>query len=215
MNSYKTTAAIIDDHRLFRAGIVELLSNQNDIEVLFEADNGLDMQEKLKGLAKVPDVILMDINMPHMDGYESTRWLKKNYPSVGILALSMLDSEDSITRMLQAGAGGYLLKNAKPEELTAAIKQIAWHGSYLNTIVTSQFMSSVKRGSICIPPLSSKELQFLKLCCTSKSYAAIAEEMGISINTLEKHRAAVFKKLDLPSRPGIMMYAIKNGLVSV
>ena len=215
MNNAKIITAIVDDHRLFRAGIAELLSNQEDIEIIFEADNGIEMQDKLERSDRVPNVILMDVNMPQMDGYESTRWLKKHYPRIGILALSMLDEEDTITRMLQSGSGGYLLKNANPEELIEAVREIALNGSYLNNIVTAKFMKSVKRGSISVPPLSSKELEFLKLCCTPMSYSAIASEMNISINTLEKHRATVFRKLGLPSRPGVMLYAIKNGLVNV
>ncbi|MEJ7693363.1 response regulator transcription factor [Daejeonella sp.] len=215
MNNSKIIIAIIDDHRLFRAGISELLSNQEDIEVAFEADNGVEMQAKLEKSDITPAVILMDVNMPQMDGYESTRWLTKHYPGIGILALSMLDEDDTITRMLQSGSGGYLLKNANPEELIAAVREIALHGSYLNNIVTEKFMRLVKRGNISVPPLSSKELEFLKLCCTPMSYSAIASEMNISVNTLEKHRAAVFRKLALPSRPGVMLYAIKNGLVNV
>ncbi|MES3018286.1 MAG: response regulator transcription factor [Bacteroidota bacterium] len=215
MSNTKIAIAIIDDHRLFRAGISELLCNQEDIDVIFEADNGVEMQTKLENSEVIPQVVLMDVNMPRMDGYESTRWLKKHYPGIGILALSMLDEEDTITRMLQSGSGGYLLKDAHPEDLIAAVRAIAMHGSYLNNIVTSQFMRSVKRGNISVPPLSSKELEFLKLCCTPMSYSAIASAMNISVNTLEKHRAAVFRKLDLPSRPGVMLYAIKNGLVNV
>ncbi len=215
MNNTKITIAIIDDHRLFRAGISELLSNQLDIEVVFEADNGVEMQSSLEKSAVIPDVVLMDVNMPNMDGYESTRWLKKQYPGIGILALSMLDEEDTITRMLQSGSGGYVLKNADPEELVTAVREIAYNGSYLNNIVTAKFMRSVKKGNISVPSLSCKELEFLKLCCTAMSYSAIASEMNISVNTLEKHRAAVFRKLDLPSRPGVMLYAIRNGLVVV
>ncbi|WP_139377493.1 response regulator transcription factor [Daejeonella lutea] len=215
MDKAKITIAIIDDHRLFRAGISELLSNQQDIEVVFEADNGVEMQASLKNSQVIPDIVLMDVNMPHMDGYESSRWLKKHYPGIGILALSMLDEEDTITRMLQSGSGGYLLKNANPEDLVTAVREIAYNGSYLNNIVTAKFMRSVKTGNISVPPLSSKELEFLRLCCTPMSYSAIATEMNISVNTLEKHRAAVFRKLDLPSRPGVMLYAIKNGLVKV
>ncbi len=173
------------------------------------------MQVKLEKCEVTPTVILMDVSMPQMDGYESTRWLKKYYPGIGILALSMLDEEDTITRMLQSGSGGYLLKNADPMELINAVREIAMHGYYVNNIVTEKFMRSVRRGKISVPPLSSKELEFLKLCCTPMSYSAIASEMNISVNTLEKHRAAVFRKLNLPSRPGVMLYAIKNGLVNV
>ncbi len=215
MNYPEINIAIVDDHRLFRAGICELLSNQDNIHVVFEADNGLEMQAKIEQLKFIPNVVLMDVNMPRMDGYESTRWLKKNYPEVGILALSMLDEEDTITRMLQSGSGGYILKNADPDELVTAVRDIAANGSYLNNIVTAKFMRSVKKGNISVPSLSSKELEFLKLCCTPMSYSAIASEMNISVNTLEKHRASVFRKLDLPSRPGVMLYAIKNGLVVV
>lgn len=215
MNAPKIITAIVDDHRLFRAGVAELLSNQGDIQVIFQADNGIEMQEKLKQSEKIPHVILLDINMPKMDGYESSRWLKKEYPEVNILALSMLDEKDSITRMLQSGSGGYLLKNARPDELIEAVREISKNGSYFNKLVSAKLIFSVNRGDIKAPPLSSKELEFLKLCCTPLNYTGIANQMNISINTIEKHRASVFRKLNLPSRAGIMLYAIKNGLVKI
>jgi DNA-binding NarL/FixJ family response regulator len=215
LNAPKIITAIVDDHRLFRAGLAELLSNQEDLEVIFQADNGMEMQEKLKQSEKIPDVILMDINMPKMDGYESSRWLKKEHPKISILALSMLEEEDSITRMLQSGSGGYLLKNACPEELIEAVREISKNGCYLNKLVSAKLIVSVKRGVVKVPPLSFKELEFLKLCCTPMNYTDIANQMNISVNTIEKHRASVFRKLNLPSRAGIMLYAIKNGLVKI
>src|SRR4051812_47418901 len=123
MQKEKVTIAIVDDHTLFRQGITRLLGEWGGIHVAFDADNGLDMIEKLKK-SPLPDVILMDITMPMMDGYESTRWLKANHPQIKVLALSMFEEDKPIIEMLKSGAGGYMLKQSKAADLVNAIRHI-------------------------------------------------------------------------------------------
>ncbi len=216
----KTKMALADDHVLLRNGLANLLRDL-DYEVLFEADNGRMFTEKLNS-DNLPEVVLMDINMPKMDGYETTLWLKQHYPDIRVLALSMYDDENAIIRMLKSGARGYILKDSDPSELKAAIQAILTKGFYHSELVTGRLIhaintldqpanSSVKN----ILGLNDREIEFLKLACTEKTYKAIAEQMHLSPRTIEGYRDALFEKLDLRSRVGLVVFAIKNGIVTI
>jgi DNA-binding NarL/FixJ family response regulator len=215
----KTKMALADDHVLLRNGLANLLRDL-DYEVLFEADNGKMFTEKLNS-DNLPDVVLMDINMPQMDGYETTFWLKQNYPGVRVLALSMYDDENAIIRMLKSGARGYILKDSDPSELKTAIQAILTRGFYHSELVTGRLIhaintldqpanSSIKN----ILGFNDREIEFLKLACTEKTYREIAEQMHLSPRTIEGYRDALFEKLELKSRVGLVVFAIKNGIVS-
>ena len=216
----KTKIALTDDHVLLRNGLASLLEDL-DYEVLFEADNGQDLIRKLNP-GELPDVVLMDINMPQMDGYETTRWLKINHPGVRVLALSMYDDENAIIRMLKSGARGYILKDSDPAELKAALQALISKGFYHSELVTGKLIhtinhmddtdhSSVKD----VLGLNDREIEFLKLVCTELTYKEIAEKMFLSPRTIDGYRDALFEKLGLKSRVGLVLFAIRNGIVNV
>ncbi len=204
--------AIVDDHALFREGIAGLLTTYPDLDVIFTARNDLEMMGCLeKGL--VPDIMLLDINMPEADGYLLAKWLNRKYPEVKVIALSMLEDEHSVIRMIQNGAVGFICKGCSPDELHEAIQSVNENGYYHNELLPAKLRKSVQQGVLSAPILSPKELEFIRYCCTSDGYELIASKMEISVNTLDKHRASVFNKLDLNSRSGLVIYAVKNGLV--
>src|ERR1700712_4790222 len=164
METEKILIAIVDDHTLFRNGVAGLMSEFEELQVVFEASNGREMQEMLKRYP-LPKVVLMDINMPVMDGYESTQWLKKNYPQIKVLALSMFEDDQAVIKMIKSGACGYVLKESKPRELLEAIKTIHTKGVYINEMVSGKLMRSAI-DSDNSPDFTKKEIEFLKFCCS-------------------------------------------------
>lgn len=207
--------ALVDDHILMRKGLANLIQ---DLEhhVLFEADNGKDFLDKLKD-GSYPDLILMDINMPQMDGYETTLQIKNSHPDIKVLALSMYDDELAIIKMLRNGAKGYVLKDCEPKELKAAIKAVLEKGFYYSDLVSGYLIRTIndKNDFGNVMKLSSKELEFLKLCCTEMTYKEIADKMCLSPRTIDGYRDELFRKLNIKSRVGLVMFAIKNGIVKI
>jgi len=208
MATDKILIAIVDDHTLFRNGVAGLMGEFDELQVVFEAENGQQMQYALAKHAS-PDVMLMDINMPVMDGYETTAWLKKNYPQVKVLALSMFEDDKAVIKMIKNGASGYVLKESKPGELLDAIKTIHTKGVYINDMVSGKLIRSVTDGEDG-PDFTKKELEFLCLCCSELTYKEIADKMFVSPRTVDNYREALFLKLNLKSRTGLVLYAIQN-----
>lgn len=217
----KINLALVDDHILLRNGLAELLNNQLEFNVLFEASNGKDCIEKLDN-TNLPQVILMDINMPIMDGFETTKWLTSNYPSIKVLALSMYDSENNIIKMLRCGAKGYLLKDTNPKELINAILTLSFKGIFANDLLSSKMIKAIHQEEIdsdtnqlLNKKLTDRELEFLKHCCTELGYKEIATLMNVSPRTIDGYREGLFEKLDIHTRVGLVLYAIKNGIFVV
>jgi two-component system, NarL family, invasion response regulator UvrY len=212
------TIALADDHVLLRNGLAALVTSLGHA-VLFEADNGQQLTEKIVGCT--PDLILMDINMPHMDGYATTQWLKENHPDVKVLALSMYDNEASIIRMLKCGAKGYILKDSEPAELKAAIDAVLNKGFYYSDLVSGKLIHAINRiedggnDVHALAKLNDRETDFLKYACTEMTYKEIADKMFVSPRTVDGYRDALFEKLHVKTRVGLVMYAIKNGIVTV
>lgn len=206
-NTGNIKIAIVDDHTLFRKGVVALLAELGELDVLFEAENGLQLQQ-LVDKNNLPDIILMDINMMQMDGYQATEWLTMHYPSVKVLALSMFEDDIAIIKMLKAGAKGYVLKESKPRDLLAAITSVHEQGIYINELVSRKLMRSVKDGD-GQPPLTEREREFMRLCCSELTYKEIADKMFVSPRTVDNYRESLFLKLNLRSRTGIVLYAIQ------
>lgn len=210
---------LADDHVLLRNGLANLVKNLG-YNVLFEADNGKDFQAKLNK-DDLPDLVLMDINMPQLDGYETTLWLKRNYPDVKVLALSMYDDENAIIRMLKNGAKGYILKDTEPSELRMAMDAVLTKGFYYSEMVTGRLIHTLNTmdednsTAKNMAGLTEREIEFLKLAATEMTYKEIAEQMHLSPRTIDGYRDALFEKLDLKSRVGLVLFAIKNGIVSV
>ena len=207
METDKISIAIVDDHTLFRNGVAALMSEFNELGVIFEAENGEQMQQALRK-HPAPDVMLMDINMPVMDGYDATAWLKKNYPAVRVLALSMFEDDQAVIKMIRCGASGYVLKESRPRELLEAIRSIHTKGVYINEMVSGKLIRSVADDEKV--EFTAKELDFLKYCCSELTYKEIADKMNVSPRTVDNYREALFLKLNLKSRTGLVLYAIQN-----
>ncbi len=211
--------ALVDDHVLLRNGLASLVQNLG-YEVLFEANNGDDFLSKLSSKGH-PDLVLMDINMPGKDGYETTLWLKENYPDIKVLALSMYDDENAIIRMLKNGAKGYIMKDSEPADLRAALDAVIRKGFYYSEMVTGRLVRSITdmeeegNNTKKLLNLSDRELEFLKLVCTEMTYKEIADKMILSPRTIDGYRDALFEKLDIKTRTGLVIYAIKNGIVQI
>jgi DNA-binding NarL/FixJ family response regulator len=210
MKNQQINIAIVDDHTLFRKGVAALMSEFEQLNVLFEAENGEHLQQILPK-HQLPDVILMDINMPVMDGYKTTAWLKKTHPGIKVLALSMFEDDKAVIQMIRNGACGYVLKESKPKELLEAITTIYTKNVYINDMVSGKLIRSVT-GVDSGPDISKKELEFLKLACSELTYKEIADLMFISPRTVDNYRESLFQKLNLKSRTGLVLYAIENGI---
>jgi DNA-binding NarL/FixJ family response regulator len=209
--------AIVDDHVLLRAALAKLVDAIDGYTVLFEADNGKDLRSKIMQ-HHVPDVALLDVNMPEMDGYETTVWLRKNYPHIKVLVLSMLSDEKTIIKMFRLGAKGYLLKNADPEEFKKALDSIVSKNVYLSEYVSAKLVSGLHKDTDKEEPLivlNEKEREFLRWTCTELSYKEIAEKMFLSPRTIDDYRQSLFYKLKVHSRVGLVMYAIKNEIAEI
>jgi DNA-binding NarL/FixJ family response regulator len=169
----------------------------------------------------LPDLVLMDINMPEMDGFEATLWLKKNYPLVNVLALSMYDDENSIIRMIRNGARGYILKDTDPNVLREAIESIISKGFYYSDLVSGRLIRNLQdddeeeenNNRKLVLGLSEKYIEFLKLAATEMTYKEIAGQMHLSPRTIDGYRDELFEKLNVKSRVGLVLFAIKNGIV--
>ncbi|MBL7701445.1 MAG: response regulator transcription factor [Ferruginibacter sp.] len=210
---------LVDDHSLLRMGLASMVESQGNT-VLFEADDGKEFITKLDP-SNLPHIVLMDINMPEMDGFETTLWLKQNHPDVKVLALSMYDNETSIIRMLKCGAKGYILKDSEPSELKTAIEHIMNKGFYYSDLVSGKLMHAINKMDDetddlkSLVPLNERETTFLKYTCTEMTYKEIADKMYVSPRTIDGYRDALFDKLKLKTRVGLVMYAIKHGIVHV
>ena len=209
---------LVDDHVLLRNGLSSLLKTLGH-NVIFEADNGEDFCNKLDAQL-LPEIILLDINMPGMDGYETCRWLKAHYPDIKVLALSMYDNEASILSMLKAGAKGYILKDSDPMELKTALHDLQQKGYYYSDLVNGKLIHAINNleeneDQQRLSHLSEREKDFLKYSCTEMTYKEIADKMFVSPRTIDGYRDALFEKLQIKTRVGLAVYAIKNGLVDV
>jgi DNA-binding NarL/FixJ family response regulator len=211
--------ALADDHTLLRNGLASLVQNFG-YSVVAEADNGQELIDKITAGAE-PELILMDINMPGKDGYETTLWLKENYPDVKVLALSMYDDETAIIRMLKSGAKGYILKDSEPGELRTAMESVLNKGFYYSEMVTGRLMRTItdmddeQSSTKKLLNLSDREVDFLKFACSEMTYKEIASQMHLSPRTIDGYRDALFEKLDIKTRTGLAIYAIKNGVVKI
>ena len=213
----KHSIAIVDDHQLVATAFSGLIGRFEDYEVIFEAENGQDMIRHFN-LKTIPEIILLDINMPIMDGYETALWLKNNYPEVKVLALSMNNSEDSIVKMLRNGSRGYLLKDIRPSELKKALDELIDKGYHYTDFITDKLVRSLNlntyKNAVDDLKLNEREMAFLQLACTDLTYHEIADKMCVSPRTIDGYRERVFEKLNAKSRVSMAMAAMRLGLVN-
>ena len=211
-----TSIVLVDDHVLLRAGLAALINSIDGYRVLFQADNGRDFIRQVS-LNAIPDIVLLDITMPEMNGYDTALWMKDNLPETKILVLSVMRDEASVIRMIRAGARGYLLKDSKPDVFKNAIDQLRDQGFYFNEMISPKLLYHLHTKKIddLLPHFTERELIYLQFACTEMSHKEIAKKMFISPRTVDSYRDALFEKLNMSSRVGLVLYAIKSGLVII
>ncbi|WP_333600476.1 response regulator transcription factor [Flavobacterium sp.] len=208
----KNTIAIVDDHILIAQALKGIISNFENFEVVFECENGKELIDKIKTSKIIPGIIMLDISMPEMNGFETALWLKENFPEIKIMALSMQNDEQSVIKMIRNGAKSYLLKNTHPRDLEIALNKLVDDGFFYPDWASKIIYSNMSgTTSSSISKLTEREKEFLKYTITEMSYKEIAELMCCSPRTVESYRDNLFEKLELKTRVGLAVYALKNG----
>ena len=210
----KIRALLADDHHIVREGIRQLLESAKDIEVVAEAGDGEEAQALIEQVH--PDVAVLDIQMPKASGIEVTRWLRAHFPEVGILVLTAYDDDPYVMAVLQAGANGYVLKTAKPENLIQAVRDVYEGKSALDTSITRKLMSNLfkRQENQVVEPLTERELDVLRLAAKGYTNKAIGMQLNISDRTVQGHLAHIFSKMQATSRTEAVMRAVSLGLIS-
>ena len=213
---------VADDHQLFIEGIKALTRDSQEVKLIGEAENGEDLLNQLK--TNVPDVILMDINMPKINGIEATKKIRQLYPDIKILALTMFDDTLYVSEMIKAGASGYLLKNAGRAELITAITTVFKGERYVSSEVSLKMIDKMNAGDHTssenkMPPVrksevTKKELEILKLIATELTNAEIAVKLNNSPMTIITHRKNLLRKLGVKNTAGLIKYAMENGMLN-
>jgi DNA-binding NarL/FixJ family response regulator len=208
--------ALADDHVVLRKSLAILIEMLGEFKVVMEVSNGEEFISLLSRADTVmyPDIVLMDITMPIMDGVETTKWLKQHYPKIKVLAFSMINNDLIIIRMLKNGARGYILKDCEPTELKIALLEVFNNGYYYNDIITEKMKEKASGyNENSVEMFNERELIFLRLACTDKSYKEIAADMGLSPRTIDGYRDALFQKLHVNSRVGLVVYAFRHEII--
>ncbi|MFY9242982.1 MAG: response regulator transcription factor [Polaribacter sp.] len=207
---------VVDDHTLLSQAIQTMVDTFENFKVLYTCKNGQEVIDRFTASpANIPDVVLMDINMPIMNGIETTDWISKTHPDVNVMALSVEDENNTILKMLKAGAVGYLLKDTEKLVLEKALTEIVENGFYHTKNVTNLLMKSISGEIGNTIVLKDREIEFLKLACTEMTYKEVADKMCLSPKTIDGYRNNLFTKLEVKNRVGLVMYAIKNKIYTV
>jgi len=214
----KIKIALADDEVLFRKGIMFLLEREPDFEIIFEASDGSQLISYLKEQPEQPDIILMDLKMPLLNGVEATKIIHKNFPNIKIIALTSYNTKPFIANMIQVGAASYIIKNATPQEVIHTINEVAQKGFYYNDdvmkIIHSDMLTNkTTKSSLDTTYLTTREIKILELICEQKNSCEIAEELFISQRTVEGHRNNLLLKTDSRNIAGLVVYAIQNKIV--
>ncbi|AUC85466.1 DNA-binding response regulator [Polaribacter sp. ALD11] len=207
----KYSVVIVDDHTLLSQAIAAMVNTFDKFKVLYTCKNGQELIDKFSSSAKfIPDVVLMDINMPIMNGIETTEWISNNHQEVNVMALSVEDEETTILKMLKVGAIGYLLKDTEKTVLESALVEIVENGFYHTKSVTNLLMKSLSGRESKEIELKEREIIFMKHACSELTYKEVADKMCLSPKTIDGYRDVLFTKLNVKNRVGLVMYAIKN-----
>ncbi len=215
----KIRIGLVDDHALIRKGLTALINDSDDMEVVLEAENGEHLLERLKFVQ--PDVLLLDLDMPVMDGRKALPLVKEQYPEIKVIILSMHDEDSMIITTMELGANAYLTKGGDPDELEKAIHSVYTTDYYLNerisrlTLQRLQKPKSFQNSTLVAQSLSKREMEVLQLVCLEKSNTEIAEELHISPRTVEGHRQRIIQKIGAKNTIGMVVFALKEGLVEV
>ena len=211
--------ALADDHILLRNALASLIDRFENCKVVIQVSNGKELTTEISK-NNLPDVVLLDLNMPEMNGFETATWLRDNYPTIHVLMLTMYDSELTLIRLLQAGVKGFLKKDIHPSELKYAIHSVIENGYYYSHNATGKLLNLFRinfaSSSILDKSLLTEiEIKFLQLSCSELTYKEIAQEMKLNPRGVDNLRDNLFTKLEVKSRVGLAMYAIRHGLVNI
>ena len=210
------TIGITDDHQLFVKSLGLMLATFDNYKVVVEAMNGKDLIEKMEARKLVPDIMLLDVNMPHMNGFDTAKWLHEKYPAMKLVALSMNDGDHIIIDMIKAGCCAYLLKDTHPNELEKALNEIAdqgyYNGDFSNINFRRLLHAQEKKEQLNI---TEREKQFLQLACSDMTYKHIAALMSVSERSVDGYRESLFEKLKVQSRVGLCLEAVRRNLVTI
>ena len=210
-----TRIALADDHTLLRNALASLINSFDNCKVITEASGGNELIKTISG-GFIPDVLLLDLNMPDLNGYDTAIWVQTHYPQIHILMLTMYDTELTMIRLLQAGVKGFLKKDIHPAELKFAINSVMQNGYYYTNDTTGKlvnlFRKSQEQSTLMRSMLTETEVRFLKLACTEMTYKEIAVTMHLNPRAVDNLRDNLFDKLDVKSRVGLAMYSIKHGI---
>lgn len=210
----KYSVAIVDDHLLLSQAIGGIVASFKQFEVAYLCKNGSELVEKINQ-NNIPHLVLMDVNMPIMNGIETTQWLSKHHPQINVLALTVEEDENTILKMIRSGAKGYLLKDTDKNTLEEALIKIMETGFYHSNAVSDALMQSMTQKTVTKYDLKETEIEFLKWVCTEYTYKEIAEFMALSPKTIDGYREHLFEKLNVKNRIGLVIYAIKNNIYTI
>jgi DNA-binding NarL/FixJ family response regulator len=211
----KIKIGLVDDHQLFRKSVTLMLSSLG-FDAVVDAGNGKELQEKFSKLTSLPDIMLIDVEMPVMNGVDTARWLKQTHPSVRLVALSMNDKEHIIMSMIRAGCCSYLLKDTAPDVLEYALREV-YYKNYYNSEINNSNLGKlvIENQNEFAVTYTEKEIEFLNLACTDLTYKQIGTKMKISERTVDGLRETLFTKLNVVSRTGMAMEGMRKGLIKV
>lgn len=204
------SVAIVEDHVLLSQAIGGLVDSFDRFKVCYLCKNGKELITRLQENSNLPDIVLMDINMPIMNGIETTTWITEHFPNIDVLGLSIEEDERTIIQMLRAGAKGYLMKDVEKSVLEMALNEVTINGFYHSKHVTNILIGSLSGKGNTGAKLKENEISFMKLVCTEMTYKQIADQMCLSPKTIDGYRDALFEKLSVKNRIGLVIYAIKN-----
>lgn len=204
---------IVDDHTLFAQSLQILVNSFQEYEVTHVMKNGKELVDYIKANKVKPDIVLLDIRMPIMDGLDTMAWLQQNNPAQKVLALTMEHDEETIIKMLQFGCRGYLLKDIEPREFLFALEEVMQNGYFYSD--EANHAIEHQNNPKTFENVTAREMEFIELACTEKTYKEIAEVMNLSPKTIDGYRESLFSKLHLKSRVGLVVFAIKNGIIKV
>lgn len=213
----KIKIAIADDYKIYRDGLKVGLSADGNMDIIGEADNGEELMKALETIS--PDVIIMDLKMPIMDGMEATKQIRKKYPAIKVLVVTMYEDDKFIIHLMENGANGYLLKNAEPDEIIKSIYAVHENGYYFNDVVNKALLKKLVLKNNLKPSfnqnidLTEREQEVLKLICEEKTAAEIGKDIFLSPRSVEGIRQRLIEKIGVRNTAGLVMFAVKNGVV--
>ena len=207
--------AIIEDHNIVRKGLVEIISNFGNFTFVIEAENGKDFIEKYKQTELLPEICIVDIKMPEMNGFQLVQYLKTNFPKIKILILTTYDEEYFLIKMIKLGVNGYLLKDCHPEELKSALLAISDNSYFYNNIFSKRLQRLVETNFIKLPNITENEKSFLEICGEDLTYSQMAQKLNKSQRSIEGYRDSLFNKFEVNNRASLVLLAVKLGIIKI